>query len=115
MDGAQLVQRDHLIPAVFLLPGEVECPARVLPGLFDAARQTTDLAEPCDPIGSLRPARMDSDADRLLQQRTPLREAPLECRGKTQARQDWSQPVQDAGGTTEGQALLQHLDGRLQV
>ena len=67
MDGAQLVQRDRLIPAVLQLPGKVECPARVLPGLFAAARQTTDLAEPCNPKGSLPPAYMDSDADRLLQ------------------------------------------------
>src|SRR5262249_54466297 len=46
----------------------------------------------------------------------PLREAPLERSGSAQARHDLSQkatPV--AGGTTEGQALLQHPDGVLQV
>ena len=60
-------------------------------------------------------ARADSFADRLLQQRAPLREAPLERRGRAQARRDRSQPVPVAGGTTEGQALLQHPDGVLQV
>ena len=53
--------------------------------------------------------------DRLLQQRMPLREAPLERRGRAQARRDRSQPAQVAGGTTEGQALFQHPDGVLQV
>ena len=39
---------------------------------------TTDLAEPCDPIGKTsQPARADTFADRLLQQRaTPPRDAP---------------------------------------
>src|SRR5205823_4465886 len=54
-------------------------------------------------------------ADRLLQQRAPLRTAPLERRGRAQARHDPSQPVPVAGSTTEGQALLQHPDGVLQV
>src|SRR5439155_13166569 len=55
-------------------------------------------------------------ADRLLQQCTPLREAPLQRTGIAQARRDRLQkatPV--AGGPTEGQTLLQHLDGVLQV
>ena len=60
-------------------------------------------------------ARAETFADRLLQQRAPLREAPLERRGRAQARHDRSQPVPVAGGTTEGQALLEHPDGVLQV
>jgi len=34
LDGAKLVQRMRLLPVVFLLPGQVERLARVLPGLF---------------------------------------------------------------------------------
>ena len=48
MDDAKLVQRERLVPAFLLLPGQVERLARVLPGLLAASRQTTDLAEPCD-------------------------------------------------------------------
>ena len=58
---------------------------------------------------------MDTFADRLLQQRAPLREAPVQRIGIAQARRDRSQLVPVAGGTTEGQALLQHPDGVLQV
>ncbi len=88
----------------------------MLPGLLAASRQTTDLAEPGDPVGqTLHRVRADAFADRLLQQRAPLREAPLERRGIAQLRHDPSQPVPIAGGTTEGQALLQHPDGVLQV
>ena len=116
MDDAKLVQRERLVPAFLLLPGQVERLARVLPGLLAASRQTTDLAEPCDPVGmTLQRARADTFADRLLQQRAPLREAPLERIGIAQARRDRSQPVPVAGGTTEGQALLEHPDGVLQV
>ena len=49
MDNAKLVQRERLVTAFLLLPGQVERLARVLPGLLAASRQTTDLAEPCDP------------------------------------------------------------------
>ena len=49
VDGAQLVQRIRLVGTLFVLPGQVERLARVLPGLLAASRQTTDLAEPCDP------------------------------------------------------------------
>ena len=106
MDDAKLVQRERLVPAFLLLPGQVERLAGVLPGLLAASRQTTDLAEPCDPVGmTSQRARADTFADRLLQQRAPLREAPLERRGIAQARRDPSQPVPVAGGTTEGQAL----------
>jgi hypothetical protein len=79
MDGAKLVQRVRLVPACLLLPGQVERLARVLPGLLAASRQTTDLAEPCDPVGKTeQPARAETFADPLLQQRAPLREASLE-------------------------------------
>src|SRR6266446_7471274 len=57
----------------------------------------------------------DTFADRLLQQRAPLREAPLQRIGIAQVPRDHSQPAPVAGGTTEGQALLQHPDGVLQV
>ena len=46
LDDAKLVQRERLVPAFLLLPGQVERLARVLPGLLAASRQTTDLAEP---------------------------------------------------------------------
>src|SRR5256886_3128681 len=52
---------------------------------------------------------------KILQQRAPLREAPLEHSGRAQVRQDPSQPAPFAGGTTEGQALLQQPDSGLQV
>ena len=53
MDNAKLVQRERLVPACLVLPGQVERLARVLPGLLAASRQTTDLAEPCDPVADL--------------------------------------------------------------
>src|SRR5206468_11483145 len=59
--------------------------------------------------------RADTFADRLLQQRAPLREASLERRGRAQARRDRSQYVPVAGGTTKGQALVEHPDGVFQV
>jgi hypothetical protein len=46
MEGAKLVQRERLVPAFLVLPGQVERLARVLPGLLAVSRQTTDLAEP---------------------------------------------------------------------
>ena len=57
LDNAKLVQCERLVPACLLLPGQVERLARVLPGLLAVSRQTTDLAEPCDPVGMTLPAR----------------------------------------------------------
>ena len=57
MDDAKLVQRERLVPAFLLLPGQVERLAGVLPGLLAASRQTTDLAEPCNPVGMILAAR----------------------------------------------------------
>src|SRR5262249_29876841 len=105
------IQRVRLVPAFLELPGQVERLTGVLLGLIAASCQTTDLAEPCDPEGSL----LRSRADRLLQQRAPLREAPLERIGRAQVRCDPWQLVPVARGTTEGQALLQHPEGVLQV
>jgi hypothetical protein len=51
LDDAKLVQRERLVPACLPLPGQVERLARVLPGLLAASRQTTDLAEPRNPVG----------------------------------------------------------------
>ena len=51
MDNAKLVQREGLVPALLLLPGQVERLVGVLPGLLAASRQTTDLAESCKPVG----------------------------------------------------------------
>src|SRR5262245_948967 len=99
MDGAQLVQRERLIPPVSLMPGQVKRVVRVLPGLLAAPCQTTDLAEPCDRLGALPRTRADSYADPLLQQRTPLHEAPLERRGIARARHDLSQPVPPVAGS----------------
>ena len=108
IDNAKLVQRVRLVSACLVLPSQVERLACVLPGLLTASRQTTDLAEPGDPAGeSLQGARVDTIADRLLQQHAPLREAPLQRRGIAQVCLDQSQPVSVARGTTEGQALLQ--------
>src|SRR5262249_31783536 len=90
--------------------------ACVLPGLFAMSRQTTDLAEPCNPDGmTFQRARADTFADRLLQQCAPLPEAPLERIGRAQARHDRWQPAPFAGGATEGQTLVEHPDGVLQV
>src|SRR4029450_8547823 len=116
LDNAKLVQRKGLVPACLVLPGQVERLTRVLPGLLAMSRQPTDLAEPCDPAGLLsHRARADTLTDRLLQQRVPLRQVPLERSGIAQARRDRLQPGSVAGGPTEGQALLQHPDGLLQV
>ena len=61
MDNAKLVQRVRLVSAFLVLPGQVERLAGVLPGLLAASRQTTDLAEPCDPGGmTSQRARADS-------------------------------------------------------
>jgi hypothetical protein len=116
MDDAKLMQGAGLLPACLLLPGQVERLARVLPGLIAVSHQPTDLAEPGDQAGkSYQRARADTFADRLFQQCAPLSEAPLERRGIAQARCDPSQRVPFARGTTEGQALLPHPDGVLQV
>jgi hypothetical protein len=62
------------------LPGQVERLMGVMPGLSTASCQTTDFAEARDPAGlTLQPAGADTFADRLLQQRTPLHAASLEC------------------------------------
>jgi len=45
LDNAKLVQRKRLLPACLLLPGQVECLVRVLPGLLAASCQTTDLTK----------------------------------------------------------------------
>src|SRR5882724_3030369 len=114
MDDAKLVQCECLVPACLLLLGQVERLAGVLPGLLAASSQTAELAEPCDPTGVMSQRTCaDTFADRLLQQRAPLREAPLECIGIAQASPDHSRPVPVAGSTTEGQALLHHPDGVL--
>ena len=116
VDNAKLMQRVCLLPACLLLPGQVERLAGVLPGLRAASRQTADLTELRDPAGmTVQRTRAESDADRLLQQRTPLREAPLQRSGITQVRRDRVQPEPIAGGTAEGQALVEHPDGVLQV
>ena len=44
LDGAQLVQRERLVPARLLLPGQVERLVRVLAGLLAASRQPTGFA-----------------------------------------------------------------------
>ena len=91
LDGAKLVEREGLVPACLLLPGQGERLVRVLPGLLTASRQTTDLAEPRDPAGMIsQRARADTFAEGLLQQRAPLREATLERIGRAQARRDHS-------------------------
>src|SRR5262249_1567916 len=51
VDGTKLVQRARLVPALLPLPGQIERPTRVLPGLLAASRQPTDLAEPGGPVG----------------------------------------------------------------
>src|SRR5262249_14937324 len=81
IDGAKLVQYDRFVSVCLLLSGEVERLAGVLPGLLAAPLQETNLAEPDDPESkSEQPARVETFADRLLQQCAPRREAPLECR-----------------------------------
>jgi hypothetical protein len=103
LDDAKLVQRERLVPACLELPGQIECLMRVLPGLLTASCQAVDLAEPCNPVGMIcHCAYADTFADRLLQQRAPLREAPLERRSAAQAPRDPSQHGLVAGGTTEG-------------
>src|SRR5262245_20695447 len=83
MDGAKLVQRQRLVPAFLLLPGQVKRLARMLPDLLAVSRQTTDLAELCNPAGmSFQRTRADTYADRFLQQHAPLHEAPPERIGR---------------------------------
>src|SRR2546430_17099470 len=74
----------------------------------------TDLAEQGEPVGlTLLHARAAIFPDRLLQQRAPLREAPLAREALAQARQDQAPPAPPgAGGPTAGQARLHHPDGR---
>jgi hypothetical protein len=67
LDGAKLVQRECLVPALLELLGQVERLARVLPVLLAAFRQPTDLAEPYNPVGmTLQCAWADIFPDRLL-------------------------------------------------
>ena len=116
MDDAKLVQRQRLVPTFLELPGQVERLTRVLPGLLIASLQTTDLAEPGDPVGlTCQPAGADTFAGRLLQQRARLHEAPLERQGRTQVRCHRKDRRPVPGGMTEGQPLLQHPDSALQV
>ena len=116
MDDATLMQRKRLVGTLLVLPCQVERLAGVLPGLLAVSRQTTDLAEPCDPVGTTyQRARVDIFPDRLLQQYAPLREAPVQPRGIAQASREHAQPVTVPRGTTEGQALIEHPDGGLQV
>src|SRR5687768_10931110 len=63
----------------------------------------------------LQRARAEIFADRLLHERAPLREAPLERRGIAQGCRDRSQIGRVTRGTTEGQALVEYSDGWLQV
>ena len=116
MDGTKLAQREGLIGALLVLPGQGKRLVRVLPGLSAVSRQTADLTEPCDSgcMTSQR-TRVDNFPDRLLQQRAPLREVPLQCIGRAQARRDHSQIGPAVKGTTEGQSLVEHLDSILQV
>src|SRR6266851_4389422 len=108
LDNAKLVQRQRLVSACLEMQGQVERLAGVLPGLRAASRQPTDLAEPSDPVGKTEQrARADTYADPLLQQRTSLGEVPLERSGIAQARHNHWQQVPHAGGTTEGQALVE--------
>ena len=67
MDDAKLVQRARFVGTLFVLPGQVERLACVLPGLIAASRQTTDFTELYDPAGLIsQRTRADSDAARLL-------------------------------------------------
>ena len=78
MKDAKLVQRVRFVLACLLLSGHVERLVRVLPGLFAASRQTTDLAEQCELAGmELQGACSDSFVAPFLQQQAPLREAAL--------------------------------------
>ena len=68
VDHAKLVQCQRLIPAFLELPGQVERLARMLQGLLAVSRQTTHLAEPCDPTGMMEEcACAYTFPDRLLQ------------------------------------------------
>src|SRR6516164_4479379 len=58
---------------------------------------------------------VETVADGLLEQDAPLREAALERIGSAQAHRHISQKGPGAGGPTEGQALLPHPDGGLQI
>src|SRR5215468_12069866 len=116
MDSAKLGERERLVPACLLLPGQVERLAGVLPGLLAASCKSTDLAEPGDPAGmTFEGTRADRDADPLLQPGAPFHQASLERRGKAQTRHDRWQPGPLAGGPTEGQSLVKHPDGVPQV
>ena len=91
VDSAKLVKRERLVSMLFGLPGQVERPARVLPGFLVASRQTTDLAEPCDSVGlTLQRIRADTFPVHLLQQRASLCEVSLERIGIAQGRRDRS-------------------------
>src|SRR5262249_32603438 len=114
IDSTKLVQCERLVPARLLLLGQVERLAGMLPGLLAGARPPTGLTEPRI-VRTSKCACADPFADCLLQQRTPLCEAPLERICRAQACRDPWPPILVAGVTTEGQALLQHLDGGLQV
>src|SRR5262245_41011820 len=66
LDDAKLVQRARLVPACLEMPGQVEGLVRMLPGLITVSRETTDFAEPCDPMSiTEQRASADTFADPL--------------------------------------------------
>jgi hypothetical protein len=112
LSGAQLVQRIRFVGTLLVLPGQGERLGRALPGLLAASRQTINLTEPCHASGMiLKRAHAKTCADRLLRQRTPLREVPLERIGKAQGCCGRSQIGRVTRGATQGQALIEPSDG----
>jgi len=68
IEDTKLVQRERFVSTCLLLPGQVKRLVSVLPSFIAASRQTTDLAEPSDPQGTIcQRARAHTSADRLLQ------------------------------------------------
>ena len=115
LDHAKLSQGVRLVPAS-LCAGPGRGLAGVLPGLLTLSRQTTDLPQPCDPEGPMSQcARAETFADRLLQQRAPLREAPLERSGIAQPATITGNKSGLPEARQRARPCLQHPDGGLQV
>ena len=117
VDGAELAQRQRLVSTRLLLPGQVERLTGMLPGLIDASGEEIDRAE-LPEVGDMTAAQARPCGDRPGAPppgaRGPRRGVPC-GRTPNPGPQRWPLTRPFAGGATEGQALLEHPDGRFQV
>ena len=107
----------RLVSTRLLLSGQVERLTGVLPGLVDASGEEIDYAE-LPKVAGITPAQracVEIVPARLLQECEALSKTSYLGVRLTQAPSDGSEHGLVVGGATEGQALLEHPNGRFQV